>query len=104
MRTPRFVGVCLLALGLGACDDGCGETGSTGAASRSIHTSSRNATDADSPAPEPYAGVTLPDEADFAAEAEQEINADNFHDKIDELEQELADAGADAGPATNLAR
>ena len=51
--------------------------------------------------PEPYANENLPDEADFADEAEKEITADNYGAKLGEIEKEIAaaeDAGAPAAP------
>jgi hypothetical protein len=49
--------------------------------------------------PEPYANENLPDEADFADEAEKEITADNYGVKLGEIEKDIAaaeDAGAPA--------
>jgi hypothetical protein len=51
----------------------------------------------DAPRPEPYADVSLPDETDFADEADKEISADNYTAKLGELEKEIAEAEADGG-------
>jgi hypothetical protein len=51
---------------------------------------------------EPYANENLPDEADFADEAEKEITSDNYGAKLGEIEKEIAaaeDAGAPAAPS-----
>lgn len=52
------------------------------------------------PRAEPYAHETLPDEADYASDAEKEISNDNFSAKLAELERDIAEgeaAIADAG-------
>ena len=47
----------------------------------------------------PYADAALPDEADFATEAEREITRDNYRDRLAELERELATASAPPLPS-----